>query len=192
MNDFPGNYYYQVAIIFTNRLLGCCSCLGVLTWHFPGCLSPEQVQGLVRAATPTWFGATTSSPFPAASCALLMKPELGHEGTVGHSTSKQEQAALWEEQEQQELPCSEIQPAQGPCWVSHRGFSMQPLQRMARLEIQPAAVFALLKLFYKQASRSWTGSGPGRRGFRRRKCKRIILGVLGASPYGRLKRENDY
>lgn len=104
MNGFPGNCYHQVAVIFTNRLLGCFSCLDVLTWHFPGCLSPEQAQGLPGAATPAWFGATTSSPSPAASPALLTKPELGHEGTVGHSSSKQEQAAWWEEQEQQELP----------------------------------------------------------------------------------------
>lgn len=30
---------------------------------------------------------------------------------MGHDTSKQEQAARWEEQEQQELPCPKLQPA---------------------------------------------------------------------------------
>lgn len=80
---FPGNYYHQVAIIFTNRLLGCCSCLSVITWHFPGFFHPEQVQGLVRAATPTWFGATTSSPFPAASPCSPYETRTGPRGHCG-------------------------------------------------------------------------------------------------------------
>lgn len=146
MNYFPGNYYYQVAIIFTNRLLGCCSCLGVLTWHFPGCLSPEQVQGLARAATPMWFGATTSSPFPAVSCA----PYETRTGPRGHCGPRHLQTGTSSSlggAGTAELPCSKLQPADGSCWVAHQEFSMQHLQRMARLESQPAAVFALLKLF---------------------------------------------
>lgn len=133
MNDFPGNYYYQVAIIFTNRLLGRCSCLGVITWHFP-----EQVQGLVRAATSTWFGATTSSPFPAVSPCSPYETRTGPRGHRGPQHLQTRTSSSGRSRTSRSCPAQKGSASRS-CWVSHRELSTQPLQRMARLESQAAA-----------------------------------------------------
>lgn len=116
MDASSWNYYYQVSIILTNRLFGCCSCLAVITLHLPGYVSPDKsVRHCLQLQHPRGLVQQPPPPSLLLPALYLRNKNWATWARAGsRSTSEQEQASCWEECEQQVLPCSKHKPADIP------------------------------------------------------------------------------